>query len=77
MPGIITLINFWKGVCLMSQLTQTELETLRKVIGEHGMIVNKLEAYAEQAQDPEFKSILQFDAQDARNAKQQLMSFLQ
>ncbi|MFD1067251.1 hypothetical protein [Oceanobacillus locisalsi] len=61
----------------MSQLTQTELETLRKVIGEHGMIANKLEAYAEQAQDPEFQSILQFDAQDARNAQQQLMSFLQ
>lgn len=61
----------------MNQLTQTELETLRKVIGEHGMIVNKLEAYAEQAQDPALKSILQFDAQDARNAQQQLMAFLQ
>ncbi|CDQ41272.1 MULTISPECIES: hypothetical protein [Virgibacillus] len=61
----------------MNQLTQTELENLRKMIGEHGMIANKLETYAESAMDPELKSILLRDAQSARQAQQQLLPFLQ
>lgn len=61
----------------MGQLTQTELETLRTVIGEHGMIANKLQTYAEQAADPALKAMLEQDAQAARQAQQQLKPFLQ
>jgi len=61
----------------MNQLTQTELENLRKMIGEHGMIAKKLETYAESAMDPELKSMLQRDAQAAKTAQQQLLPFLQ
>lgn len=57
-------------------LTQTEVENLRRIIGEHGMIANKLEAYSQAAMDPELKSILQRDAQAAKQSQQQLLSFL-
>lgn len=70
-------MTFWKGVCAMNQLTQTELENLRKIIGGHGMIANKLETYAQSATDQELKSILMQDAQSARQAQQQLLPFLQ
>ncbi len=58
-------------------LTQTEVENLRQKIGEHGMIAKKLETYAQSAMDPELKTILQNDAQAAKQAQQQLLSFLQ
>ncbi|NBJ67887.1 MULTISPECIES: hypothetical protein [Clostridia] len=61
----------------MNQLTQTELENLRKIIGGHRMIANKLETYAQSATDQELKSILLQDAQAARQAQQQLLPFLQ
>lgn len=61
----------------MNNLTQTELENLRKIISEHGMIANKLEAYAQSATDQELKSMLLQDAQAARQAQQQLLPFLQ
>ncbi|WP_088042644.1 hypothetical protein [Bacillus sp. EAC] len=57
-------------------LTELELENLRHIIGGHGTIVNKLEAYAEQCSDPELKSMLQRDAQAARQSQQQLLTFL-
>jgi len=57
-------------------LTELELENLRHIIGGHGTIVNKLEAYAEQCSDPELKTILQRDAQAARQSQQQLLTFL-
>ncbi|MGN7400264.1 hypothetical protein ACTHO0_10430 [Cytobacillus praedii] len=61
----------------MQSLTQTEVENLRKIIGEHGMIANKLEAYAQTATDSELKTMLQRDAQAAKTAQQQLLTFLQ
>ncbi|MFE8694884.1 hypothetical protein ACFYKT_00765 [Cytobacillus sp. FJAT-53684] len=57
-------------------LTQTEVENLRRIIGEHGMIANKLETYAGSAMDPELKTILLRDAQAAKQSQQQLLSFL-
>ncbi len=62
---------------MMQSLTQTEVENLRRIIGEHGMIANKLEAYAQTAIDPELKTMLQRDAQAAKTAQQQLLTFLQ
>ncbi|MBP2239862.1 hypothetical protein J2Z40_000415 [Cytobacillus eiseniae] len=62
---------------MTQSLTQTEVENLRRIIGEHGMISNKLEAYSQSAMDPELKAILQRDAQAAKSAQQQLLSFLQ
>ncbi|RLL43672.1 hypothetical protein D8M04_12165 [Oceanobacillus piezotolerans] len=60
----------------MNNLTELELENLRHIIGGHGMIANKLDAYAQSCTDPQLKAMLQKDAQDARQAKQQLMNFL-
>lgn len=62
---------------MTESLTQTEVENLRKIIGGHGMIAKKLETYAQSAIDPELKAILQNDAQAAKQAQQQLLTFLQ
>jgi hypothetical protein len=59
-----------------NSLTELEVENLRHIIGGHGTIATKLETYAEQCTDPELKSMLQRDAQDARQAKQKLLTFL-
>ncbi|WP_425287855.1 hypothetical protein [Oceanobacillus limi] len=42
----------------------------------HGMIANKLDTYAASCADAELKTILQNDAQAARQAQQQLLTFL-
>lgn len=60
----------------MQNLNELEVENLRHLIGGHGTVVNKLEQYAQNCTDPQLKAMLQKDAQDARNTKQQLMSFL-
>lgn len=60
----------------MAQLNELELQNLRHLIGGHGTVTNKLEAYAQQCTDPQIKQMLQKDAQDAKAAQQQLMSFL-
>ncbi|MFC4024633.1 hypothetical protein ACFOUV_12585 [Oceanobacillus longus] len=60
----------------MNNLTELEVEHLRHIIGGHGTVATKLDNYAQSCTDPEFKTILQRDAQAARQAKQQLMSFL-
>ncbi|MBP1970466.1 hypothetical protein J2Z83_002587 [Virgibacillus natechei] len=60
----------------MANLTEVELENVRGIVGEHGMIANKLESYAQSAMDVELKTILQQDAQAARQAQQQLLPFL-
>lgn len=59
-----------------TNLTQTELENIRGIVGEHGMIIKKLNTYAENCADPELKTILQNDAQAAQQAQQQLLQFL-
>ena len=60
----------------MTQLNQQELQNLRHLIGSHETSSKKLEAYAQQATDPQVKQMFQKSAQDAKNTKQQLMSFL-
>lgn len=60
----------------MTQLNQQELQNLRHLIGSHETSAKKLEAYAQQATDPQVKQIFQKSSQDAKNTKQQLMSFL-
>ncbi|MCX7842119.1 MAG: hypothetical protein N2489_03490 [Clostridia bacterium] len=60
----------------MSQLNQLELQNLRHLIGSHETTAQKLENYAQLAVDPQVKQMFQKSAQDARNTKQKLMSFL-
>lgn len=61
----------------MQNLNKLELENLRHLIGAHGTIANKLDTLSMQCQDPQLSQMLKQDAQDARNNKQKLMSFLQ
>lgn len=65
-----------QGGIRMPNLNQLELQNLRHMIGGHGTIANKLDDYAQQCTDPAIVALLQKDAQDARNTKQTLMSFL-
>ena len=60
----------------MTNLTELEVEFLRHLIGGHGLIVKKLEMYAQNATDPELKDMFQKDAQAAKQAQQELMTFL-
>lgn len=61
----------------MSNLNQLELQNLRHLIGAHGTIANKLDAMSQQCQDPQIKQMLVTDANDAKQNKQKLMTFLQ
>lgn len=60
----------------MSQLTQVELQNLRHLIGSHDTASQKMQAYAQQCSDPQFKAFFEKSAQDAQQTKQQLMGFL-
>lgn len=60
----------------MSNLTELEVEFLRHLIGGHGLIVKKLEMYAQNATCQDLKDIFQKDAQAAKAAQQELMTFL-
>jgi len=60
----------------MQNLTELEVENLRHLIGAHGTLINKLEQYAQECNDSQLTAMLQKDARDARNTKQQLISFL-
>jgi len=61
----------------MANLNEMELQNLRHFIGAHETIANKLDDLATQCQDPQIAQHLKKDAQDARQSKQKLMSFLQ
>lgn len=60
----------------MADLTQTELQNLRHLIGAHETAYKKLNTYASQVVDPQIKQMFTKSAQDALNTKQKLMSFL-
>ncbi|NEZ47236.1 hypothetical protein FDF74_08460 [Clostridium niameyense] len=60
----------------MSNLTSLELQNLRHLIGAHETVANKLDDYANQCTDQQLVQMLKNDAQEARNSKQKLMSFL-
>ena len=59
----------------MQNLTELEVENLRHLIGGHATIINKLEQYAD-VYGSTTETNATKDAQDARNTKQQLMTFL-
>ena len=65
-----------KGGSIMPNLTQVELQNLRHLIGAHDISYQKLNTYASQAVDPQIKQMFTKSAQDALNAKQKLMTFL-
>lgn len=60
----------------MGDLTQSELQNLRHLIGAHETAYKKLNTYASQVVDPQIKQMFTKSAQDALNTKQKLMSFL-
>lgn len=60
----------------MVNLSQVELQNLRHLIGTQETSYQKLNIYASQAVDPQIKQIFTKSAQDALNAKQKLMNFL-
>jgi len=68
--------KFVKGVLYVAQLNQLELQNLRHLIGAHETAYQKLQMYAQQADDPQIRQMFQKSAQDAQRAKQQLMSLL-
>ncbi|MDN5277212.1 MAG: hypothetical protein PWR01_1177 [Clostridiales bacterium] len=68
--------KFMKGVLCVAQLNQLELQNLRHLIGAHETAYQKLQMYAQQADDPQIRQMFQKSAQDAQKAKQQLMSLL-
>jgi hypothetical protein len=70
------IIKIKKGRIKMSNLSQTELQHLRHLIGAHETAYQKLNTYASQAVDPQIKQMFTKSAQDALNTKQKLMSFL-
>ncbi|MGA3602957.1 hypothetical protein [Lysinibacillus agricola] len=57
-------------------LTELEVEHLRSLIGGHGNVAKKLEFYAQSCTDSELKAIFERDAQAAKQAQQDLMSYL-
>ncbi len=61
----------------MSDLNHLELQNLRHLIGAHDNTYRKLDAYAQEAKDPQVKSFFEKSAKDAKETKQKLMSFLQ
>ena len=60
----------------MTDINQLELQNIRHLVGAHGTVANKLEAYSQQCADPNVQQMLKDDAADAKNSKQQLMNFL-
>jgi len=60
----------------MPQINQLELENLRHLIYSHETSAKKTGSIRTAATDPQVKQMFQKSAQDARNTKQQLMSFL-
>ncbi len=60
----------------MQEISILDLQNLRHLIGGYETSHCKMEAYAQQAQDPQIKQYFQKAAQSALQSKQQLMQFL-
>ena len=60
----------------MANLSQVELQNLKQLVEAHEVEYKKLDAYSNQAVDPQIKQMFTKAAQDALNAKQKLISFL-
>ena len=54
----------------MANLTQSELQNLRHLIGAHETSFQKLNTYASQAVDPQIKQIFTKSAQESLNTCQ-------
>lgn len=65
-----------KGMIIMADLNQLELQHLRHLIGAHETAYQKLNTFSSQAVDPQIKQVFTKAAQDSLNTKQKLMSFL-
>ncbi len=74
--GNNVLRNKCKGGLIMTDLSETELQHLRHLIGSHETNYQKLNSYSSQAVDPQIKQIFSKAAQDSLNTKQKLMGFL-
>ncbi|MCC8103061.1 MAG: hypothetical protein LUD16_09525 [Lachnospiraceae bacterium] len=61
----------------MNEISELDLQNLRHLIGGFSTTQCKMQAYAEQATDPEIQQFFQKSAQSANQSKQQLMQFLQ
>lgn len=61
---------------MASQLSEIDLQHLRHLIIGYDTCSNKMQAYANEAQDPQVKQYFQKSAQSAKENKQQLMQFL-
>ena len=68
--------NNMKGMIIVADLNQLELQHLRHLIGAHETAYQKLNTFSGQAVDPEIKQAFTKAAQDSLNTKQKLMSFL-
>ena len=60
----------------MADINQVELQNLRHLIKMADTSYQKLNTYAGQAVDSQIKQAFKKSAQDALNAKQKLMTFL-
>lgn len=60
----------------MQEISILDLQNLRHLIGGYETSHCKMEAYAQQAQDPQIKQFFQKAAQSALQNKKQLMQFL-
>ncbi len=65
-----------KGMIIVADLNQLELQHLRHLIGAHETAYQKLNTFSSQAVDPQIKQVFTKAAQDSLNTKQKLMSFL-
>lgn len=61
---------------MTTQLSEIDLQNLRHLIVGYETCSCKLEAYANQTQDPQVKQYFQKSAQSAKENKKQLMQFL-
>ena len=59
----------------MEELTQIELQKLKKLIQYHDTLYQKLNIYSLNSVDPQIKQIFTKAAQDSLNTKQRLISF--
>lgn len=60
----------------MSNLNQTELQNLKKLIKIQDTLYQKFNNYSSQCQDQQLKQLFTKATQDSLNVKQKLISFL-
>ena len=60
----------------MNQISELDLQNLRHLIGGFSTTHCKMQAYAQEAQDPQIKQFFEKGAKSAMDNKQQLMKFL-